>query len=67
LTTNAPADWGSAGAHEPTLISTNQKNEHHTDWNMLRRPNAPKRSNVTPEVNIYETKDGYTLEAEMPA
>ena len=21
---------------------------------------------VTPEVNIYETKDGYTLEAEMP-
>jgi HSP20 family protein len=27
---------------------------------------APRREFVTPEVNIFETKDGYVLEAEMP-
>jgi len=27
---------------------------------------APSRSYVSPEVNIFETKDGYILEAEMP-
>jgi HSP20 family protein len=26
----------------------------------------PEREYVSPEVNIYETKDGYMLEAEMP-
>ena len=26
----------------------------------------PEREYVSPEVNIYETKDGYVLEAEMP-
>ena len=26
----------------------------------------PERTYVSPEVNIYETKDGYVLEAEMP-
>jgi HSP20 family protein len=34
------------------------------------RPNteqtAARREFVTPEVNIFETKDGYTLQAEMP-
>ena len=30
------------------------------------REAAPGRAYVAPEVNIYETKDGYVLEAEMP-
>ena len=30
------------------------------------RPCRPARSIVSPEVNIFETKDGYVLEAEMP-
>jgi len=30
------------------------------------REAAPTRAYVAPEVNIYETKDGYVLEAEMP-
>jgi HSP20 family protein len=30
------------------------------------KPTAPEREYVSPEVNIYETKDGYVLEAEMP-
>jgi HSP20 family protein len=34
------------------------------------RPTTPERTEtapcVVPEVNIYETKDGYELEAEMP-
>jgi len=30
------------------------------------KPTRPEREYVSPEVNIYETKDGYVLEAEMP-
>ena len=30
------------------------------------RQACPEREHVSPEVNIYETKDGYVLEAEMP-
>ena len=30
------------------------------------RPMASEREFITPEVNIYETKEGYVLEAEMP-
>lgn len=30
------------------------------------RPVQSERQYVAPEVNIYETKDGYMLEAEMP-
>jgi HSP20 family protein len=30
------------------------------------RQTRPEREYVSPEVNIYETKDGYVLEAEMP-
>jgi len=30
------------------------------------RQTCPEREFVSPEVNIYETKDGYVLEAEMP-
>ena len=30
------------------------------------RQARPEREYVSPEVNIYETKDGYVLEAEMP-
>jgi HSP20 family protein len=30
------------------------------------REARPEREYVSPEVNIYETKDGYVLEAEMP-
>ena len=30
------------------------------------RETRPEREYVSPEVNIYETKDGYVLEAEMP-
>ncbi len=30
------------------------------------REARPEREYVSPEVNIYETKDGYMLEAEMP-
>ena len=30
------------------------------------RQTRPERECVSPEVNIYETKDGYVLEAEMP-
>ncbi len=29
-------------------------------------PARPERQYATPEVNIFETKDGYVLEAEMP-
>ena len=29
-------------------------------------PARPERDYVSPEVSIYETKDGYVLEAEMP-
>jgi HSP20 family protein len=32
----------------------------------VRAPQQTSRPYVTPEVNIYETKDGYFLEAEMP-
>jgi HSP20 family protein len=31
-----------------------------------QRQQGTYRSFITPEVNIYETKDGYFLEAEMP-
>ena len=30
------------------------------------RQTRPEREYVSPEVNIYETKEGYVLEAEMP-
>jgi len=30
------------------------------------RQSRPEREYVSPEVNIYETKEGYVLEAEMP-
>ncbi len=30
------------------------------------KPTRPERECVSPEVNIYETRDGYVLEAEMP-
>ena len=30
------------------------------------RQTRPEQEYVSPEVNIYETKDGYVLEAEMP-
>ena len=30
------------------------------------RQTRPEREYVSPEVNIYETRDGYVLEAEMP-
>jgi HSP20 family protein len=30
------------------------------------RQTCPEREYVSPEVNIYEAKDGYVLEAEMP-
>jgi HSP20 family protein len=30
------------------------------------KQNRPEREYVSPEVNIYETKEGYVLEAEMP-
>ncbi len=30
------------------------------------RETRPERAYVSPEVNIYETQDGYVLEAEMP-
>lgn len=31
-----------------------------------QRPQGTNRPFITPEVNIYETKDGYFLQAEMP-
>jgi len=31
-----------------------------------RENNAAERIYITPEVNIFETKDGFVLEAEMP-
>jgi HSP20 family protein len=34
--------------------------------NRPTRQARPEREFVSPEVNIYETKDGYVLEAEMP-
>jgi HSP20 family protein len=33
---------------------------------LTRENNTGERSYVTPEVNIFETKDGFVLEAEMP-
>jgi len=33
---------------------------------VTREHNVAERNYVTPEVNIFETKDGFVLEAEMP-
>ena len=33
---------------------------------LRRDDNAAERSYLSPEVNIFETKDGFVLEAEMP-
>jgi len=34
--------------------------------NVVSTPDDDSRSYMSPEVNIYETETGYTLEAEMP-
>jgi HSP20 family protein len=34
--------------------------------NTPQRPAATREEFISPEVNIFETKDGYVLEAEMP-
>src|SRR5438270_11569895 len=43
---------------------TAQKQNRQVEQHREQRP--PSVEYVSPEVNIYETKDGYVLEAEMP-
>ncbi len=39
---------------------------HNEDQAVRQQPNTAERDYVAPEVNVFETKDGYVLEAEMP-
>ncbi len=32
----------------------------------MQEPRRPAQATATPHVNVFETKDGYTLEAEVP-
>ena len=38
----------------------------HKEGQAVLENNSTERNYLSPEVNIFETKDGYTLEAEMP-
>jgi HSP20 family protein len=47
-------------------MSSNVATRENRNETLVRDDSRSAQNTISPEVNIFETKDGYTLEAEMP-